>query len=91
MIQGVQDQGPQVDSGVKVDACSIEVGRKIWHVGAVERVPYATRSRNNRFEQFRSKEDDEEMSDDEDEGVVQIPHFESSSGESGDEGVEEYP
>eukprot|EP00973_Karenia_brevis_P059947 8342786-Karenia_brevis.AAC.1 len=91
MIQGVEDQGPwvdkpqvQVDSSVKVDACTVEVdSRKSWHVGAVERVPYAARSTTNIFEKFWSPDEDAEMSDDENEEyVLEIPSLESSSDES---------
>eukprot|EP00973_Karenia_brevis_P050863 7064479-Karenia_brevis.AAC.1 len=76
MIQGIHDQGPwveqpqvQVETGVRVDTCSIETdgsSKKSWHVGAVEKVPHAIRSKCNRFEKFRSPEEDNE-SDDEDE------------------------
>eukprot|EP00973_Karenia_brevis_P076389 10611851-Karenia_brevis.AAC.1 len=53
MIQGVEDQGPwvektqvQVETGVRVDTCSVEKdgsSKKSWHVGAFEKVPHATR------------------------------------------------
>eukprot|EP00973_Karenia_brevis_P053766 7468956-Karenia_brevis.AAC.1 len=65
MIHVVEDQNLQVDSGIKADACSIEVGKKGWHIGAVERLPHATTVQSNRFEQFRSSEDDEEEDGDE--------------------------
>eukprot|EP00973_Karenia_brevis_P046905 6508069-Karenia_brevis.AAC.1 len=43
MIQGIEDQSIQVDSSIKADACSVDVGKKSWHVGAVERLPHAAR------------------------------------------------
>eukprot|EP00973_Karenia_brevis_P008372 1133131-Karenia_brevis.AAC.1 len=64
--------------------------KKSWHLGAIDIVPNAIRSKRNRFEKLRSKEEDNE-SDCEDEGVVSIPHLESSSEESGDEKVERGP
>eukprot|EP00973_Karenia_brevis_P004827 663355-Karenia_brevis.AAC.1 len=84
MIQGIEDQSIQVDSSIKADACSIEVGKKSWHVGAVERLPHAARLQSDRWEQFRRSNEDEEEEEDE-ESDVHTPHLESSSDESYDE------
>eukprot|EP00973_Karenia_brevis_P008693 1176021-Karenia_brevis.AAC.1 len=43
MIQGVEDDSITVDSNIKADACSIEIGKSSWHVGAVEKLPHSVR------------------------------------------------
>eukprot|EP00973_Karenia_brevis_P047319 6568943-Karenia_brevis.AAC.1 len=97
MIQGVEENRPwvenpqvQVDTGVRVDACSVENevnNKKSWHAGAVEKIPHAIRSKCNRFEEFRRPEEDDESDDEDDEYVNEIPNLESSSDESSDEVV----
>eukprot|EP00973_Karenia_brevis_P081478 11294749-Karenia_brevis.AAC.1 len=62
MIQGIQDESPQeaqVDTGIQAETCSIEVD-KARHVGAVERVPYSSRVRSNRWESLTEEDDDED-------------------------------
>eukprot|EP00973_Karenia_brevis_P017521 2403942-Karenia_brevis.AAC.1 len=63
MIQGIQDESPpqeaQVDTGIQAEACSIEVD-KAWHVGAVERMPYSSRVRSNRWESLTDDDEDED-------------------------------
>eukprot|EP00973_Karenia_brevis_P008746 1182002-Karenia_brevis.AAC.1 len=83
MIQGIEDDSIQVDSSIKADACSIEVGKTRWHVGAVERLPHTVRVKSNRWESFRESNDDDEDEDECDD--VHIPAPESSD-EEPDEG-----
>eukprot|EP00973_Karenia_brevis_P070590 9812962-Karenia_brevis.AAC.1 len=59
----------EVDSSIKADACSIEVGTRSWHVGAVEKLPHALRLKSNRWESLRDSQDDDEDED----ADVQIP------------------